>query len=90
METFSALLAICAGNSSVSGDSPCVVVASLYLGTDVAKFIDVARFINVAKSTVQLDLITGVSKIINGERATVDNFRDAQRCAQFFMDIMKS
>ena len=67
-----------------------VIVASLDLGTDVAKFIDVARFINVAKSTVQLDLITGVPKIINGKRATVDNFRDAQRCTQFFMDIMKS
>ena len=69
------------------------VVASLDLGTDVAKFIDVARFINVAKSTVQLDLITGVPKIINGNRTTMttaDNFRDAQRCAQFFMDIMKS
>ena len=63
---------------------------SLDLGTNVAKFIDVARFINVAKSTVQLDLITGVPKIINGNRATVDNFRDGQRCAQFFMDIMKS
>ena len=63
---------------------------SLDLGTVVAKFIDVARFINVAISTVQLDPITGVPKIINGKRATVDNFRDAQRCSQFFMDIMKS
>ena len=52
---------------------------SLNFGTTVAKFIDVPIFINVAKSTVQLDLITGVPKIINGKRATVDNFRDAQR-----------
>ena len=65
-------------------------MASLDLGTAVAKFIEVARFINVAKSTVQLDLITGVPRIINGKSATVDNFRDAQRCSQFFMDIMKS
>ena len=48
-------------------------VMSLNLGTTVAKFID------VAKSTVQLDLITGVPKIFNGKRDTVDNFRDAQR-----------
>ena len=46
-------------------------VMSLNLGTTVAKFID------VAKSTVQLDLITGVPKIFNGKRDTVDNFRDA-------------
>ena len=56
----------------------------------VAKFIDMVRFINVAKSAVQLYLITGIPKIINGKRATVVNFRDAKRCMKFFMDIMKS
>ena len=57
------------------------IVVSLNLGTVVAKFIDVARFIKIAKFTAQLYLITGVPKVINGKRATVDNFRDAQMCS---------